>query len=100
MQLEGRAAIADRTGGLGGATVRWLAAQGVGVVVLDPDGARAAAPGAELGGRASAVVGDSNDDEAVSAAVSAAGASVCSPSPPVPPGLSSRAPDRSATTGR
>ncbi|WP_436791860.1 SDR family NAD(P)-dependent oxidoreductase [Yinghuangia sp. YIM S10712] len=73
MQLEGRAAvIAGGAGGLGGATVRRLAAHGVGVVVLDPDGDRAAALAAELGDRASIVVGDSNDDDAVAAAISAA----------------------------
>ena len=39
MELAGRSAIvAGGAGGLGGATVRRLAAGGVGVVVLDPDG--------------------------------------------------------------
>ena len=38
MQFDGRSAlIAGGAGGLGGATVRRLAAQGAAVVVLDPD---------------------------------------------------------------
>jgi NAD(P)-dependent dehydrogenase (short-subunit alcohol dehydrogenase family) len=52
--------------------VRRLVACGAGVVILDPaaEGARALA--GELGERARAVVGDSNDDEAVQAAIVAA----------------------------
>jgi NAD(P)-dependent dehydrogenase (short-subunit alcohol dehydrogenase family) len=74
MQLEGRSAvIAGGAGGLGGATVRRLAAQGVGVTVLDPDADRSAALVAELGDRATAVTGDSNDDDdAVATAISEA----------------------------
>jgi len=73
MQLEGRSAIiAGGAGGLGGATVRRLAAQGVGVTVLDPDVDRSAALVAELGDRVRAVTGDSNDDDAVATAVSEA----------------------------
>lgn len=74
MEFAGRSAVvAGGAGGLGGATVRRLAAGGAGVVVLDPQGDRAAALVAELGGKAAFVVGDSNDDEAVAAAISAAG---------------------------
>lgn len=73
MQLEGRSAIvAGGAGGLGSATVRRLVAAGAGVVVLDPDTGRAAALVAELGGRATAVAGDSNDDDAVAAAIECA----------------------------
>jgi NAD(P)-dependent dehydrogenase (short-subunit alcohol dehydrogenase family) len=73
MELEGRSAvIAGGAGGLGGATVRRLVAQGVGVVVLDPDTDRSGALVAELGDRVTAVAGDSNDDEAVATAISAA----------------------------
>jgi NAD(P)-dependent dehydrogenase (short-subunit alcohol dehydrogenase family) len=73
MELEGRSAVvAGGAGGLGGATVRRLAAEGVGVVVLDPNAERSAALVAELGTRASAVTGDSNDDDAVGAAIVAA----------------------------
>jgi NAD(P)-dependent dehydrogenase (short-subunit alcohol dehydrogenase family) len=73
MQLEGRSAIvAGGAGGLGAATVRQLAMRGVGVVVLDPDAERSAALVAELGDQVTAVAGDSNDDEAVAAAISKA----------------------------
>lgn len=73
MELEGRAAvIAGGAGGLGSATARRLASAGVGVVVLDPDVDRAGALAAELGDRVEAVAGDSNDDDAVTAAVTAA----------------------------
>jgi NAD(P)-dependent dehydrogenase (short-subunit alcohol dehydrogenase family) len=73
MQLEGRAAIvAGGAGGLGAATVRLLAGHGVGVVILDPDTERATALAIELGERVVSVVGDSNDDHAVGAAVAAA----------------------------
>ncbi|MER6530860.1 SDR family NAD(P)-dependent oxidoreductase [Streptomyces sp. NPDC001508] len=73
MQLTGRSAvIAGGAGGLGGATVRRLKAQGVGVVILDPDSDRAAALVAELGDRVAVVAGDSNDDDAVTAAISVA----------------------------
>jgi NAD(P)-dependent dehydrogenase (short-subunit alcohol dehydrogenase family) len=73
MHLEGRAAVvAGGAGGLGSATVRRLAALGVGVVVLDPDRERAAALVTELGERAAAVAGDCGDDDAVTAAITAA----------------------------
>ena len=74
MDLEGRSAIvAGGAGGLGSATVRRLASRGVGVVVLDPDGERARALAGELGPRVTAVAGDSNDDDAVTAAIDRAG---------------------------
>jgi NAD(P)-dependent dehydrogenase (short-subunit alcohol dehydrogenase family) len=73
MRLEGRSAVvAGGAGGLGAATVRLLAGHGVGVVVLDPDVDRSAALAAELGDRVTGVPGDSNDDDAVGAAISAA----------------------------
>src|SRR4051794_33528188 len=73
MQLEGRSAVvAGGAGGLGRATVRRLAALGVGVVVLDPAADQAADVITEHEGRVAITVGDSNDDEAVSAAISAA----------------------------
>jgi NAD(P)-dependent dehydrogenase (short-subunit alcohol dehydrogenase family) len=73
MQLDGRSAvIAGGAGGLGSATVRRLIAQGVAVVVLDPDAEKASVLTSELGNRVAAVIGDSNDDEAVGEAISAA----------------------------
>ncbi len=73
MQLEGRSAVvAGGAGGLGGATVRHLTELGVGVVVLDPAAERAEALAAELGGHVAAVAGDSNHDDAVAAAITAA----------------------------
>ena len=73
MDLEGRSAIvAGGAGGLGAATVRGLVALGVGVVVLDPAADRAAGLVSELGDSAAMVVGDSNDDDAVGAAISTA----------------------------
>jgi len=73
MELEGRSAIiAGGAGGLGGATARRLTEQGVGVVVLDPDAERSAALVAELGHQAAALVGESNDDDAVAGAISKA----------------------------
>ena len=74
MDLDGRSAIvAGGAGGLGSATVRRLASRGVGVVVLDPDVERASALAGELGSRVTAVAGDSNDDDAVTAAIDRAG---------------------------
>jgi hypothetical protein len=50
MEFAGRSAvIAGGAGGLGNATARRLAAQGVAVVVLDPDAEKAAAVATELG---------------------------------------------------
>jgi NAD(P)-dependent dehydrogenase (short-subunit alcohol dehydrogenase family) len=73
MQLEGRVAvIAGGAGGLGSATARLLSTRGVGIVVLDPDHEKADAVVAELGERAAAVRGDSNDDDAVERAITAA----------------------------
>ena len=70
MDLEGRSTIvAGGAGGLGSATVRRLASRGVGVVVLDPDVERGRALAGELGPRVTAVAGDSNDDDAVTAAI-------------------------------
>lgn len=73
MDLTGRSAVvAGGAGGLGGATTRHLVGLGVGVAVLDPDEEKAAALVAELGDRAVAVVGTSNDDDGVHAAIDAA----------------------------
>ena len=73
MDLAGRSAVvAGGAGGLGSATVRRLASAGVGVVVLDPDLDRAGALAADLGPHVTAVAGDSNDDDAVGAAIAAA----------------------------
>jgi NAD(P)-dependent dehydrogenase (short-subunit alcohol dehydrogenase family) len=73
VELTGRSAvIAGGAGGLGGATVRRLAAAGVGVVVLDPDASSATALVADFGNRAAVIQGDSNDDDAMAAAISAA----------------------------
>lgn len=70
MELAGRSAVvAGGAGGLGSATARRLVARDVGVVVLDPDVERAGALVDELGTRAAAVAGDSNDDAAVAAAI-------------------------------
>jgi NAD(P)-dependent dehydrogenase (short-subunit alcohol dehydrogenase family) len=73
VDFEGRSAlVTGGAGGLGGATVRHLAALGLGVVVFDRDGDRASALAADLGDRAAAVAGDVNDDAAVAAAIDAA----------------------------
>lgn len=73
MDLTGRSAIvAGGAGGLGSATVRRLVGLGVGAVVLDPDAEKATALVNELGYSVAAVTGDSNDDDAVSAAIDAA----------------------------
>ncbi len=70
MELKGRSAVvAGGAGGLGSATVRHLAGLGVSLVVLDPDADRAAAVIADLGDRATVIAGDSNDDDAVAAAI-------------------------------
>jgi len=68
--LAGRSAIvAGGAGGLGRATVRRLHDRGANVVVLDPDAQRGQALVDELGDRVTAVAGDSNDDDAVAAAI-------------------------------
>ncbi|HXY93103.1 MAG TPA: SDR family NAD(P)-dependent oxidoreductase [Acidimicrobiia bacterium] len=73
MELQGRSAIiAGGAGGLGAATTRRLSSRGVGVVVLDPDVDRSAALMGELGDHVAAITGDSNDDEAVAAAITMA----------------------------
>lgn len=74
MELQGRSAIVTGgAGGLGAATVRHLVAAGVGVVVFDQAVERAAGLAEELGEGAVAVGGDVNDDQAVGAAIAAAG---------------------------
>jgi NAD(P)-dependent dehydrogenase (short-subunit alcohol dehydrogenase family) len=73
MHFEGRSAIvAGGAGGLGSATVRRLTELGFGVVVVDVDGTRAQALADELGGRVSAVVGDTVEDDVVAKAIGAA----------------------------
>lgn len=73
MRLEDRSAIvAGGAGGLGAATVRRLVEQGVAVVILDPDRERAGTLVADYDGRVFAVAGDSNDDDALASAISAA----------------------------
>jgi NAD(P)-dependent dehydrogenase (short-subunit alcohol dehydrogenase family) len=73
MDLNGRSAlVTGGAGGLGGATVRHLAALGVGVAIFDRDTDRAAELAKELGDRAVAVAGDVNDDDDVAAAIDAA----------------------------
>lgn len=66
------AVISGGAGGLGAATSRRLVESGIGVVVFDPDGDKAAAVASELGERAIAVRGDQNNDEDVAAAITAA----------------------------
>ncbi len=60
-------------GGLGAATVRRLVEIGMGVDVFDRDAERAEALADELGDRVVASSGDVNDDDAVAAAIEAAG---------------------------
>ncbi|NUU22966.1 MAG: SDR family NAD(P)-dependent oxidoreductase [Streptomycetaceae bacterium] len=73
MKLEGRSAlVAGGAGGLGSATVRRLVELGVGVVVFDRNGERAAELAASLGARAVGVGGDVNSDDDVAAAIAAA----------------------------
>src|SRR4051812_18873638 len=73
MDLNGRSAlVTGGAGGLGGATVRHLVDLGVGVVIFDRDGERAATLAKELGDAAAAVAGDVNDDGDVTAAIDAA----------------------------
>jgi NAD(P)-dependent dehydrogenase (short-subunit alcohol dehydrogenase family) len=73
MDLNGRSAlVTGGAGGLGGATVRHLAALGVGVAIFDRDAERAAELAKELGDGAVAVAGDVNDDDDVAAAIDAA----------------------------
>ena len=73
VNFEGRSAlVTGGAGGLGGATVRHLAAAGLGVAIFDRDGDRAAALADELGSSTAAVTGDVNDDAAVAAAIKTA----------------------------
>lgn len=73
MDLSGRSAVlAGGAGGLGSATARHLISLGVAVVVLDPDEQKAQGLVAELGDRAVAFAGTSNDDVTVHAAIDAA----------------------------
>ncbi|HUA95019.1 MAG TPA: SDR family NAD(P)-dependent oxidoreductase, partial [Acidimicrobiales bacterium] len=74
MEAKGRSAIVTGgAGGLGSATVRRLVELGMGVVVFDRDVERAAELAKELGNAARAAGGDVVDDDAVAAAISAAG---------------------------
>jgi 3-hydroxyacyl-CoA dehydrogenase / 3-hydroxy-2-methylbutyryl-CoA dehydrogenase len=73
MELTGRSAIVTGgAGGLGSATAAHLAKLGLGVVVLDQDADRARVVAGELG-LAAAIGGDVTDDDAVRAAIAAAG---------------------------
>lgn len=70
MILKGRSAlVTGGAGGLGAATVRRLHDVGLGVVVFDMDGARAAALAKELGAGTASADGDVNDDDAVTHAI-------------------------------
>lgn len=73
MELAGRSAIVTGgAGGLGAATVRRLAAAGLGVVVFDRAAEAAEALAGELGAGHAGVGGDVNDDGDVGAAIAAA----------------------------
>ena len=73
MDLTGRSAIVTGgAGGLGAATVRRLAAGGMGVVVFDQASEAAEKLVAELDTPAAATAGDVNDDDAVARAIDAA----------------------------
>ena len=73
MDLTGRSAlVTGGAGGLGGATVRHLVEQGLGVAIFDRDADRGAELAKELGDSAVAVAGDVNDDADVAAAIDAA----------------------------
>lgn len=74
VELQGRTAIVTGgAGGLGSACIRRLAALGMQVVVFDLSEDRAKAVASEAGASAVAVSGDVNDDDAVQAAITAAG---------------------------
>ena len=74
MELQGRTAIVTGgAGGLGSACIRRLAALGMQVVVFDLSEDRAKAVASEAGASAVAVSGDVNDEDAVQAAITAAG---------------------------
>jgi NAD(P)-dependent dehydrogenase (short-subunit alcohol dehydrogenase family) len=73
MDLNGRSAlVTGGAGGLGGATVRRLVEQGLGVAIFDRDADRAGELAKELGDGAVAVGGDVIDDDDVAAAIDAA----------------------------
>jgi NAD(P)-dependent dehydrogenase (short-subunit alcohol dehydrogenase family) len=73
MDLAGRSAIVTGgAGGLGSATVRALVAAGMHVVIVDRLDEAAKALASELGGAATAVSGDVNNDDDVAAAIAAA----------------------------
>jgi len=69
---ESSALVTGAAGGLGSATARRLASQGMAVVVFDRDAAGADAVAAELGPDAVSVAGDVTDDDDVARAVDAA----------------------------
>src|SRR5438445_2227807 len=74
MRIEGAAAlVTGGASGLGGATVRRLAAAGAAVTIVDRDGARGKALADELGGATRFAEADVADPEQVQAAVDAAG---------------------------
>lgn len=73
MDFAGRSAlVSGGAGGLGGATARRLVELGMGVVIFEPDAARAEEFAEELGPRAVAVAGNHTDDAAVAQAIAAA----------------------------
>jgi NAD(P)-dependent dehydrogenase (short-subunit alcohol dehydrogenase family) len=73
VELEGRGAlVTGGAGGLGAATVRRLAAAGMGVAVFDRDLARAEELAAEIGSQVVVAGGDVTDDDDVLAAIDAA----------------------------
>jgi NAD(P)-dependent dehydrogenase (short-subunit alcohol dehydrogenase family) len=73
VEFAGRSAlVTGGAGGLGGATVRHLAAMGMGVAIFDRDGDGAAELAQELGYRTTAIGGDVTDDGDVGAAIDAA----------------------------
>lgn len=66
------AIVSGGAGGLGGATSRRLAELGVGVVIFEPELARAAALAEEIGGKAVAFAGDHTSEADVRAAIALA----------------------------
>jgi NAD(P)-dependent dehydrogenase (short-subunit alcohol dehydrogenase family) len=73
VELEGRSAlVTGGAGGLGAATVRRLAAVGMGVAVFDRDADRAKELAADIGERVVVAAGDVTDDGDVLAAIEAA----------------------------
>jgi NAD(P)-dependent dehydrogenase (short-subunit alcohol dehydrogenase family) len=75
MEINGTGAlVSGGASGLGGATVRALAAKGAVVTIFDRDQSKASALADELGGGTSYVSGDVGDPDAVTRAVEQAGA--------------------------